>query len=554
MALLVFSHAIMYSAWVVVPNFGNRSGPAFFANGRVGGLGLKLSVYLHHARRLALFALLPAIVVALLVAVIDGAQPKQYQATSTLYVQQAGSAASGLAQNIAAANEFATLMQPSIVAPDINRLMHKRYPGFYLDYKSYSTSVPKIDNIPIFFVQYQDGDPRKAQAAANTAAQVIIQHVQQLQLDSFTSTVQSLQRQFASARKNIDKLTKQINTFQGSPSDLANLQASLQAYKTRYLQLQNASEQLRTQRDTVLNSISVFQPAGLPITPSSPHPLKLTLLGFLAAFLLGAGGLYAREYMKDSPRTPEAIEDVVGAPILGSVPRFDVKQLKSALVTDKAPLSMASEAYRVIRTNVQFSGLDKPAHVIVVTSPNMKEGKTTTASNLARVFADSGNPVLLLDGDLRRPGIQKIFGLDGEKGLTNLLLGEPLNGHARPEDVEGNLRIISAGPRPANPADVLGSDRMRSVLEQLRQTAPLIFIDTPPILAASDARVLAAQTDGVILVVDPDRSTLSDIRRSREAIEAVGGRIIGVVLNGVQPRNPLYIETDYKAYAAPAAK
>jgi capsular exopolysaccharide synthesis family protein len=222
------------------------------------------------------------------------------------------------------------------------------------------------------------------------------------------------------------------------------------------------------------------------------------------------------------------------------VPYFEQKGTDTGLVTVAHPQSPASEAYRAIRTNVQFAGIDKPVHTIVITSPQAREGKSVTVSNLARSFADAGWMVTLVDTDLRHPSLQRIFGADRETGLSNLLLGESLNGHAAGPGSDDNLRLITSGPLPASPADVLGSERMAGLVGDLSHNSSYVLLDAPPVLGVSDAIQLSALVDGVILVVDPHRSNVKDIRDARDAIEAVGGRILGVVVNGVRTGDSLY--------------
>jgi capsular exopolysaccharide synthesis family protein len=222
----------------------------------------------------------------------------------------------------------------------------------------------------------------------------------------------------------------------------------------------------------------------------------------------------------------------------------------TALVTETAPKSAAAEAYRTLRTNIQFAGLDRPCKTIVITSATPAEGKTTTAANFAAVCAQSGSRVLLVDGDLRKPTLHKIFGIDNQRGLTTTMIeGKSLADVAIPTRVP-NLSIVVSGPLPPNQAELTASRRMHDLLEAATRVFDLIVIDTPPVLSVSDAVALAAQTDGVILVVRGGKTSAEAARRAAEQIDAVKGRILGVLLNRVDARNSSYYADHGRYYDA----
>jgi protein-tyrosine kinase len=203
------------------------------------------------------------------------------------------------------------------------------------------------------------------------------------------------------------------------------------------------------------------------------------------------------------------------------------------LVAETDPRSAASEAYRTLRTNIQFAGLDRPCRSILITSATAGEGKTTTAANLGIVIAQAGSPVCLVDSDLRRPNLHRLFGLDNTRGLTTALLEDlPFAQIAQPTRV-ANLSILTSGPLPPNPAELVGSKRMRELLEGASSSFDLVLCDSPPILAVSDPVALAAQCDGVILAVRVGTVAQDMVRRAAEQIAAVKGKILGVLLNHV---------------------
>lgn len=224
--------------------------------------------------------------------------------------------------------------------------------------------------------------------------------------------------------------------------------------------------------------------------------------------------------------------------------------LASALITETAPKSAAAEAYRTLRTNIQFAGLDRPCKTIVITSATPNEGKTTTAANFAVVCAQAGSRVCLVDGDLRKPMIHAVFGLDNQRGLTTALIeGKSLADVAAATRVP-NLSAVTSGPLPPNHAELAASRRMHDLLEGATRTFDLIVCDTPPVLAVSDAIAFAAQCDGVILVVRGNKTSAEAARRAAEQIDAVKGRILGVVLNRVDMgRHGYYADSHHYFHA-----
>jgi capsular exopolysaccharide synthesis family protein len=210
------------------------------------------------------------------------------------------------------------------------------------------------------------------------------------------------------------------------------------------------------------------------------------------------------------------------------------------LVTLRDPRSPIAEAYRALRTNLQFSSLDTVLRTVLVTSAGPAEGKSTTLANLAVVTAESGARVLAVDCDLRRANLHTLFGLDNSEGLTNFILAEgtgPLP--AQPTAVP-NLLVLPTGPLPPNPSELLASRQMARVLEVLRDAADLVLFDAPPVVAVTDAAILAPRMDGVLLVVDAGTTRREWARRARAQLEKVNARLLGVVLNNAQVDTQLY--------------
>ncbi len=221
------------------------------------------------------------------------------------------------------------------------------------------------------------------------------------------------------------------------------------------------------------------------------------------------------------------------------------------IVTVSDPRSPAAEAYRTLRTNIQFSTIDKPLRRMLLTSAGPDEGKSTTLANLAVAMATAEMKVIVLDCDLRRPAQHDIFKVANTEGLTSMFLGRgggqlglsaaahmepPLQATAVP-----NLTVLPSGPTPPNPAELLGSTRMDSILEELTRRADVVLLDTPPVIAVTDAAVLSAKVDGCLLVVGAGVAKRDQLRRARAALEAVHANVLGVVVNNVPPEDGSFI-------------
>jgi capsular exopolysaccharide synthesis family protein len=218
------------------------------------------------------------------------------------------------------------------------------------------------------------------------------------------------------------------------------------------------------------------------------------------------------------------------------------------LVAQSDPKSAASEAYRMLRTNIQFAGLDRPSRTIVFTSAGPGEGKSTSVANFAVVAAEAGSRVCLIDSDLRRPALHKLFGLENSRGLTTALLeGLPVAELAQPTATP-LLSLLTSGPLPPNPAELVGSRRMHELLESASTDFDLVLCDSPPVISVTDGIALSAQCDGVVLVIRVGAIAHETIRRAAEQIEAVKGRVLGVLLNSVNLRRDGHHYQYYRYY------
>lgn len=275
-------------------------------------------------------------------------------------------------------------------------------------------------------------------------------------------------------------------------------------------------------------SLGVTQEAVAPASPMSPRPLLNLAAGVVGGLLLAAGLVALRETLDTTFKTSEALGAFTALPGLGTIP-YDRNAPRQPLVSADGH-SKRAEAFRKLRTNLQFSQVDDPPRIIVVTSSVPGEGKTNTAINLALSLAEVGVSTCLVDGDLRHPRVAQAFGLVQDAGLTTVLIGQ-----ARVEDVmqrvAGGLSVLASGAVPPNPAELLASARMEEVLRELADLYKVVIVDTAPLLPVADTVGLAPLSQGALLVVRAAKTNRDQVRTAKESLERVGVRLLGTVFS-----------------------
>lgn len=267
-----------------------------------------------------------------------------------------------------------------------------------------------------------------------------------------------------------------------------------------------------------------------------PRKLQNTLLAAVVGCMLAVGVAFLIEYLDDTIKSSEDVGQALGLSTLGAITRFSTDK-EDRLITAAHPRSPISEAYRALRTNIQYSSVDNPLRTLLITSTDPTEGKTTTVANLGTVMAQAGLSVIVVDSDLRRPLLHQYFEVSRNVGLTNALLDKSpsTDGYLQETEVE-NLRVLACGPLPPNPSELLNSQRMRELIEQLKEEADVLLFDSPPILAVTDASILANQVDGVLLVVDAGSTRRGVAQRGKEQLDKVGANLLGAALNKLSHR------------------
>lgn len=354
-------------------------------------------------------------------------------------------------------------------------------------------------------------------------------------LADYQTKITDTQDQIAAKETEIGELisARDISVATG---ELNTLENNLQNLTQRYTDLLSLTQQGAT------NSVQIVDPAtdGVLVN-SSPIISVITAAGI--GFVLAASAAYLLEYLDDTVKTPEQIMKLGNIPTLAGI-AFINSDDDSKLVTITDPRSPTSEAYRVLRTAIQFSVVDKKNSILLMTSAVPSEGKSTTAGNLAVVLAQAGNNVLLIDGDLRRPSQQDVFKLPNKRGVTSLLLKLNVDDSdievrnlvedtVQPTQVEG-LQIMTCGQVPPNPSELLGSTKMRRLLEVLEKQYDFVIIDSPPVLSVTDAAVLSALSGITLVVVRANKSRKGEFKQVVERLNDVNANLAGAVLNSLK--------------------
>ncbi len=358
----------------------------------------------------------------------------------------------------------------------------------------------------------------------------------------------------------LDQAKAEANQMAEKMVEYNILKREAEANKTLYEGLMTKMKETAISGALRSSNIRVVDPAMVPATPARPAKTKNIILSFLVGLVGGIGLALLREYLDNTVKTPDDIETLARLPSLAVVPQFagtngnrrrrmlqgfseNGHEKRIELVAQHLPKSQMSEAFRALRTSILLSQADHPPQVILVTSALPREGKTTAAANLAVTLAQLGDSTVLVDADLRKPGIGRLLNLGTGKyaGLSSYLAGvSSLDLVSVPHPVIPNLVAIPTGPLPPNPADLLSSHKLADAIGELRSKFKFIVIDSPPIMAATDAVILSVHADGVLLVVRSGETPKVAFTRTRDLLTSVKSRILGVVLNAVDSSAPDY--------------
>jgi capsular exopolysaccharide synthesis family protein len=418
--------------------------------------------------------------------------------------------------------------------------------------------VEGIEETQVLVVSYVSPDPAEAQRIAASFADNYLKFRSDRALESIELDEQGVQARFEAATRQLDDLSRQLEQADRS-GDLAlasNLETQRSILISRLGVLQQQVDDLQARRTTIRDAGEVIEPANLPSSPASPNLAKNALAALFLGLALGVALAFLRERLDDRFRDRADLERAVGAPVLATVSRYELAKGKFDLAAYSGEGHHASEAYRRLRTGVEFFASQRKIKSIVITSPAAGEGKTATTANLGVVMAQAGRRVILVSSDLRRPTLGNYFGFDDthvEKGLSPWLAHEFESELDLIQDPGvANLRIICSGLPPDNPAELLTSSRLTELVSLLEQNADLVIFDSPPTLAVADTPILASRVGGTVLVVDASSTHRSATVQAKAELERIGGVVFGTVLNSFDPASTPYYYSGYGYYYSTA--
>ncbi len=478
---------------------------------------------------------------------ISQATPKTYQARSTLMIGSSIQSANpdpnsiGLAE-VLAQNYADIVTREPVLRKTLDAL---KLTDWDTEMLKGVVSTHVVPNSALLEISVIDTDPTRAKVLAEEISnQLILQSpaasdaARQGERLTILGEIEDIKVNIRTARDDLlnqnDEIAKATSSRQAQEArrKQETLQAQITTWQTTYASL------LQSLQIGSPNTIAIIEPPIVPSVPIGPRVPQNVLLAVAIGFLLAVAAALLIEALDDTLKTPDDVRNLVNLSPMGTITRIDTGDTyPDKLVVSKFPLSSAAEAYRILRTNLQFKMVERSIRSLMVTSTQPMEGKSVTTANLAAVLAQSGKKVILVDADLRRPTQHRVFELSNSTGLTGALLERSANlNEFMREDVLDNLSVMSSGPLPPNPSELLGSKRMAELIAQLQTQCDIVIFDTPPVMSVADASALASQVDGVLLVVDSGHTRRKMARLSYEALAAVGANVLGVVLNRVALR------------------
>lgn len=475
-------------------------------------------------------------------------QPTFYQARTTLMIGRAindpnpSNTEFTLGQQLAAA--YADIAKREMIR---NAAMNSL--GF--------TSLPEyiaraLPNTQILEIVVTDTIPERAQAVANELANQLVvlsptgsESEEQERQGFVKEQLNMLEAQITDTQDEIDSLQAELGNIV-SAKEINDTQNQISALQSKLSSMQGIyATMLSTTQQGAVNSLTIIEPASRPSSPVSSTRGLTILLASAVGFMLAASAAHLLEYLDDTLKSPDEVSQLFRAPIIGHIIEDSENPEDSLIYMTDRPRHPISEAFRTLRTNLEFAGVDEPLKTIFIGSANVGDGKSSVAANLAVAIAQGEKKVVLLDADLRRPSIHEFFSVPNEFGLFDLFLGRATTGEVIKVKKDQKVAIITAGESPPNPAELLGSKKMDQILAKLNEIADVVIIDGPPFVVA-DASVLASKVDGVLAVVRPGHTRQSAAQTMMEQITIAGARLIGVTLNRI-PRSGTnyYLRKDY---------
>lgn len=406
-------------------------------------------------------------------------------------------------------------------------------------------TVNAVRDSRVLEVTVTDTDPTAAAAIANRLATVFIAQNRTLQVGGTQDARSQIDQELTSVRQQIDDSTRRLNQLRpagttgtdpagatDNSGEVARLQGELARYQELYFQLLDTRQRLALSQAQATSSVTIAEPARVPPAPIRPNRLQNLLIGMVLGLLVALGLAAAVEYIDDRIREPEEIRERLGLPPLATLSRSKFQAVAGRhLTTDAlADDGRFTDEIRLLRTNLDFVVADTP-RAILISSAVADEGKSTVAANLAIAEAQAGKRVVLIDADLRRPALHTLFALENDRGLSTFLAQSKSDELPPLQHGPDGLRILTSGPLPPNPTELLSTPRMAILIAYLRGQADVIILDSAPILSSTDTLAPQRYIEGTVLVAAAGHTSLRTIERALARMQQAGATVLGVALN-----------------------
>lgn len=363
---------------------------------------------------------------------------------------------------------------------------------------------------------------------------------------SVRSDFEAAESRERSLQAKVDELKGQLIDVTRASVDYNILQREVDTTRQQYENLLQRLKELSIANDIGASNVSIVQAARVPLKPFAPDVIQTLLLALLIGIVLAVAAVIVAELLDTKVNSPETIHERFAEPLVGIIPAIPDADIYSALADPKSPLS---EAYVATLANLRFATPQGAPHVLSVTSTRPAEGKSTTAMALAMLCARQGERVVLIDADMRKPTVHKRLGLTNVAGFSNLLTGQDdITSVIQTSEIAANVSLISAGPTPPNPGELLSDRRLHELFDRFRDQFDRVIVDNPPVLGLADAPLLANAADGTLFVIEAGRSQVGESRRAIDRLLAMQATVVGVVLSKFSARATRFDDYNYASY------
>lgn len=465
-----------------------------------------------------------------------------YQSSSRLLIDQAPGASSGndYTQILVEERLAQTYVELLNTDPVLQETIDQLGLPFTTGQLKGRISVSAPQETQIIIIRVEDNDPSRAALIANTLGDVFITHNQTRESLRYAEPIANWESRLHTISDKIEAIETEINAIGEAVTaeeraTLSRLETNLNEAQIQYTDIFNNLNTLQIEQAKESSNLIQIEEAKASNGPIRPRTFTNVLLAAAVGGMIAVGIIFLIEYLDDTIKTPEQVLEDTDLTTLGAIAIIKQADEKQGLITQISPRDPISEAYRVIRTNLDFSSVDEELKSFIVSSASPSEGKSTTAANLAIVMAQTGKKVILIDADLRRPVQHKVFTLSNNMGLTTAILDNqtPVTTHLQETNIN-NLSVLTSGPIPPNPAELLNSQRMKEVISDFENAADVLVFDTPPVLTVADASIIGPQVNGALLVVDTGKTRRDTFVNSVERLSRTGTHIFGTILNKVK--------------------